>query len=385
MPMPFSPCEPNVACPDVTITILTKVFGPIITLLINGQDPNTPPGTMHLLASTIGFFNSGLLVVASLIVTYVAIMGAINTANDGEAMGRSWSAFATPLRIVAGGAVLLPSASGYSFIQMIVFMISLWGVGFANGIYKLGITVGLMNPQQVVSSSYKPGNFYGMRQFAKDYIAVAYCSRTANSLYADPMGTPQVRTGKVPGTGPDKLTVQGTKKDEVFHYADRNPVTNLAGGDPICGTVNFTTYSASGAFPGDTSGTHVALDVMRAKMMQVKVASTIGMMTDINKWIDEDFPNVGSTKTWDSVKAAKFNAIVQARENQVGVAMTTAMTTSEGKVEEGTQKFIDGLTLEGWSMAGGSPPNRWPRRPTRRCPACPTMPVPSNCAPASRR
>ena len=55
-------------------------------------------------------------------------MGTLNTANDGEVMGRNWSSLWTPVRIVAGGAVLLPTASGFSFIQLVVLMFALWGV-----------------------------------------------------------------------------------------------------------------------------------------------------------------------------------------------------------------------------------------------------------------
>lgn len=65
------------------------------------------------MASIFSVFNSGLLVVASLIVSYVAVMGVTNTANEGEAMGRNWSSLWTPVRIVSGGSVLLPTTSGY--------------------------------------------------------------------------------------------------------------------------------------------------------------------------------------------------------------------------------------------------------------------------------
>ncbi|WP_240533883.1 hypothetical protein [Aeromonas veronii] len=44
------------------------------------------------------------------------------------------------------GAVLLPTTSGFSFIQLVVMMFALWGVGFANGTYKTGMAMGILSP-----------------------------------------------------------------------------------------------------------------------------------------------------------------------------------------------------------------------------------------------
>ena len=165
--MPFSP-SPD----DVTVGILGHIFGPIIDVLVKGQDPNTVAAASNLLAAVFSVFNSGVLVVGSIIVSYVASMGAINTANDGEAMGKAWSTVWTPVRIVAGGAVLLPSTSGYSFIQMLVLMISLWSIGFANTVYNVGMGMGLLKPDGIVATSYQTGTYFWLRDFA-------YCSQTA--------------------------------------------------------------------------------------------------------------------------------------------------------------------------------------------------------------
>ena len=138
--MPFTPCDPAASvCSDVSVQMLTQVFGPVITQLTEGADPNAVAATSNVLASMFLIFNSGILVIGAMIVSYVAIVGTINTASDGEVMGRAWSSIFTPLRIVTGAGVLLPSASGFSFIQVIVLTISLWAVGLANSVYKAGV------------------------------------------------------------------------------------------------------------------------------------------------------------------------------------------------------------------------------------------------------
>ena len=110
--MPFTPCTAD-PCTDVTVNILQTVFGPVIRNLTQGQDPAGVDPVVNVIASMMGYFNSGVLTVAALIVSFVTVMGVINTANDGEAFGRNWSSLWTPVRIVSGAAVLLPTGTGY--------------------------------------------------------------------------------------------------------------------------------------------------------------------------------------------------------------------------------------------------------------------------------
>lgn len=346
--MPFSPCPDTGPCTDQSIGILRHIFGPIIDVLVTGADPSTVSSASNILATMFTFFNSGILVVGSIIVSYVAAMGAVNTANDGEAMGKAWSSVWTPVRIVAGGAVLLPSASGYSFIQMLVLMISLWSVGFANGIYKLGMGMGLMKPDSIVATSTQPSSYFGLRDFAKQYLAASYCARAANTIYADPAGNPMVMANS---SAADKQVSTGPRTDYTFFIKDRNAATNLGGGEPICGTVMLTAYSTAGTYT-DTSGTQAALDALRVALNADKLAAATALMQDIDNWV-ATMPSDINQSGWDTVESKKFNSIVQARENQVAGNITAQMTGSTGAVNGGVSTFLTSLTDDGWAMAGG--------------------------------
>lgn len=341
--MPFSP-----PADDVTVGILGHIFGPIIDVLVTGADPNTVSAASSLLGTLFSFFNSGVLVVGSIIVSYVAVMGAVNTANDGEAMGKAWSTVWTPVRIVAGGAVLLPSTSGYSFIQMLVLMISLWSIGFASGINKLGMTMGVFKPDGIVATSYQTGTYFGLRDFAKQYLAASYCARAANTIYADAAGNPSVMANSASA---DKQVVTGTRTDYTFFIKDRNAATNLGGGEPICGTVTLTAYAPSGSY-SDTSGTQAALDNMRAALMAQKLQAATGLMLDIDNWVNT-MPSDINQPGWENVQSAQFNTIVKNREDQVAAAIANSVTTSEGSVNVGVTAFVDEMTKGGWAMAGG--------------------------------
>lgn len=351
--MPFTP-----PADDASVGMLKSMFGPVIDVLINGADPNTVSAASSLLATLFGYFNSGLLMVAALIAGYVAAMGAINTATDGEAFGKAWSAVWTPVRFVAGGAVLLPSASGYSFIQLLVLMISLWSAGFASNLYKLGMTMGVLSPAGIVKSSGNVGGeLYGLREFAVQYVGVAYCAKSANQTFADPGAgtTPAVSADATMSglaTKWDKQTNSGLTTEYTFYVKDRNPVTFVGGGSPFCGTVSMKVYAPDPEAAKDSTGTQAALDAIRSAVSVAKVQAASDLMVDIDNWV-ATWPANMSQPGWDQVNSATLNTLVDARNAQIVAALQSSMTTGEASVNTAVQAYSTALTQGGWAMAGG--------------------------------
>jgi conjugal transfer/type IV secretion protein DotA/TraY len=356
--MPFSPCDASAgACADVTVKLMTSVFGPVIQALVSGDDPGKVALADSLIGTLMGFFNSGILVVGSLLVSYIAVIGAVNTANDGEALGKMWSSVWTPVRIVAYGGALLPTASGYSFIQILVLMIALWSVGFANGAYKLGMAMGILKPDGIVASSTDPGTYLGLRGFASNYLAASYCAKAANSIYADTTNATPVNPSVMADSAhADRTTVNGTKTDYTFYIKDRNAASNLGGGEPICGSVTLSSYAASGTYTDD-SGVQQALDEMRSGLMGEKLKAAVALMKDIDDWV-AGMPADISQAGWSDVDSKKFNEIVKKHEDAVvasiiNMSAPSAAGGGPASVNNGVKAFLDSMTKEGWAMAGG--------------------------------
>ena len=351
--MPFTP-QPD----DASVGMLKAIFGQVIDVLLSGADPNTVSTANSLIATLFGYFNSCILVVAAVIAAYVASMGAINTATDGEAFGKAWSAVWTPVRFVAGGAVLLPSASGYSFIQMLVLMISLWSAGFASNLYKLGMSMGVLSPAGIVKSSGNvSGELYGLREFATQYVAVAYCSRSSNLTFTDPgAGTAPAVAADATLSGSstkwDKQSVSDLTTEYTFHVRDRNAVTNLGGGEPFCGTVSLKVHSADREAAKDSTGTQVAIDSIRAAVSAAKVQAAIELMRDIDGWVTTWPANI-SQPGWDQVNSATLNGFVDARNAQIVSSIQSSMTGGEANVNSAVQAYANALVQGGWAMAGG--------------------------------
>lgn len=342
--MPFSPCDDATSCTDHSVDMLRSIFGPVIDALVTGADPDSVSAASNVIATMMSFFNSGILIVGTLIVSYVAAMGTVNTANDGEAMGRNWSSLWTPVRIVAGGAVLLPTTSGFSFIQLVVMMFALWGVGFANGTYKTGMAMGILSPDGVVQGVNQPGTYYGMRDFARQYLAASYCARAANSIYADGGVSPQVQANPTQ----DKIKTTDGRTEYTFYIKDRNSTTNLAGGEPFCGTVNVARYTAQAM----SDPTAAALEQLRAAVQDKKVTAAADMMQELEVWVNT-WPSDINQPGWENVDSDKFNTIVKKYEDKVATDLSSSVTGNQAGVDSGLTSFANSLTSDGWSAAGG--------------------------------
>lgn len=373
-PMPFTPCDMSgggSTCPDVSVGILQSIFGQVIDRLAVGADPETVTAASNLIASIMTVFNSGLLVIASLIVSYIAAMGVTNTAADGESMGKSWSSLWTPVRIVAGGATLLPSASGYSFIQIIVMMISLWGIGFANGIYRIAVENGLVNgsltsvsSQLGMGTAAKPNPdfpLYDMRKFATDYLAVAWCARTVNLIYASSSAAPQVKT-RADGQPDSIIKESATKTAMVFNLKDQNPESNLAGGAALCGSVKFYQYSAPAALsvtpavgsifdPATINSNAAAMQALRTAALNAKRSASITLMQDLDNWVNE-WPSDINQTGWENVKSDRLNTILNQAQSTLSADLQ-AQITGDTTLKDIMSKYVTDVTKDGWSMAGG--------------------------------
>lgn len=371
--MPFSPCDTTdgaSSCSDASVGVLQAVFGPVIDALTQSNDPETVAASSNVLASMFVQYNSGLLILASLFVSYIAIVGVANTANEGEAMGKAWSSLWTPVRIVIGGGVLLPASSGYSYIQIIVLTISLWGIGFANGVFKAGVENGIVNgslssisSQLGFGSGAKPNpNYplYDIRQFGQAYLASSWCARSLNAIYASldqPTAVQALPT-------PDSKVHDGIgRQAAIYLIKDRNAATNLGGGTPICGSIKVysfsvpaelvtTSTSTSSIFdPATITSNKAAMQAVRHATLNAKIVAMNKVMADIDAWVNT-WPTDITKTGWDAVKSDRFNSIINQAQNTLTQNLTSQMT-NDTTLQKIMEKYVKDVTKDGWAMAGG--------------------------------
>src|SRR5688500_18872811 len=117
----------TIAVNDQSIYYLGRIFGNVGTVL-----PGTGPA---ILSAMFKVFNTAMLAVGSLIVTYTTVVGVLNTAAEGEFLGKHWHSIWVPLRTVIGIAGLFPTSSGYSAIQIVMMWVIMQGVGAADSVW----------------------------------------------------------------------------------------------------------------------------------------------------------------------------------------------------------------------------------------------------------
>lgn len=116
---------------DKSQEYLGMVFGGSVGAISLGGDVNP---TLSLMFER---FNLIVVSIGAVVLSYIGIMTTINTAREGEAMGKKMSLW-VPLRAFAGMLLMVPGpTSGYSVVQMTVMWIVLNGVGAANSVWDV--------------------------------------------------------------------------------------------------------------------------------------------------------------------------------------------------------------------------------------------------------
>lgn len=367
--MPFSPCSTSAisgaACPDQSVQILKDIFGPVITTLTQGGDPNSQSMAANIIATMFSAFNTGLLAVAGVIVGYVALMGVANTANDGEAFGKAWSTWWTPMRIIYGGGMMLPTTSGYSVAQIVVFTVALWAVGLANTIYTAAFSMSVVTPSGLISGVNQPGAFFGMRDFAKNYLEASYCAHAANAIYnlgSSGSGGSTVDFENYSTLGKaDYTSTHGGYSNAVTKITDRGSGF-VDANQGACGIVTLSSYAAqsqnaqsnsnSGTTTTSTDSMGQALENLHQAAQGYKVQAAQALMQNLDAWV-ATWPNTANDPGWSNVDSSQFNTYVSQAENQVAMQLAQAAQSTSSTTNNGLQDYVQAMTIGGWATAGG--------------------------------
>ncbi len=116
---------------DVSIDYLGRIFGNV-DYVLGGT------GT-QILGAMFKAFNIAALAFGSLVLAYSLLLSLVNSAHEGEILGRKFSTLFLPIRILIGLALLVPKASGYSLLQVFVMWTVMQGVYAADTIWGVAL------------------------------------------------------------------------------------------------------------------------------------------------------------------------------------------------------------------------------------------------------
>ena len=117
---------------DLSVMFLGNIFGVVDGVLA---------GTGSQIAGTLfGVFNSAVLALGGIIISYTLMLSTINTAQDGQFLGQRMSSIWVPLRTVGGAMLLMPKASGYCVMQIFIMWIVVQGIGAADKVWAQALS-----------------------------------------------------------------------------------------------------------------------------------------------------------------------------------------------------------------------------------------------------
>lgn len=114
--------------PPASDMSLTMLLQPIFGSLFGGSGDGP-------LGEAILIFNTGCLTLGGLLAAYTMVFGTMQTAHDGEMLGKKWSSMWVPIRLVVGTAALVPIGS-FCAAQMLVAWLAMQGIGLADSVWS---------------------------------------------------------------------------------------------------------------------------------------------------------------------------------------------------------------------------------------------------------
>jgi defect in organelle trafficking protein DotA len=173
---------------DYSMVFLANIFG-----VVDGVLAGTGS---QIMGAIFGVFNSAVLALGGIVLLYTLTVATLNTAHQGEILGKSWSSIWVPMRTVLGVGLLLPKASGYCTMQIFVMWVVVQGVGAADKIWgasleylqRGGVLVQAVAANNIIAgtgqtaTSAGGGNAAAMASQATGAAIIATQQNNANSM-----------------------------------------------------------------------------------------------------------------------------------------------------------------------------------------------------------
>ena len=355
---------------DLSMSYLATIFG-VVDGVLHGTGS-------QILGTMFGAFNSIILVMASTVLSYVLFVSILNTSHEGEFLGKKWSSIWVPLRTVMGIGLLLPKATGYSMIQIMVLWVVVQGVGAADEVWNVALNYinhngAIVEPIQ----SLKPGPKSGLADNsflvgkAGSILKLETCmlavqnalARQNRNITGTPGPTPVpdfmnslVVTGKASNGSNTGLPIDYTKdKGGYINFPGQEGLKGTAYNKyvGICGNLNWNFIGKTGeddrAYnPAQLTANDSASIAARQMTLDLgPLAKTLA---------DKLVPAIGKGAvpiTHLNADAATFtpNVLVDSGEDYFGI-VKPALRSLDDDASKKYKEFIKSAKDNGWILAG---------------------------------
>lgn len=161
---------------DQSVYYLGQIFGNV-SIGLAGTGP-------ALLGNMFKVFNTTLLALGAIIITYTTVVGVIKTAHEGKFLGEHWSGLWVPIRTLIGVVALFPTKTGYCAMQVAFMWFIVQGVGVADMVWKSTVTY--LSNKGAIQTPAPPADVVNqvpnmMKQIFADAVCQAAVTKLANN------------------------------------------------------------------------------------------------------------------------------------------------------------------------------------------------------------
>lgn len=327
---------------DLSVSYLGQIFGTVGTVLhgTSGQ----------ILGQIFKVFNIGMLVIAGIFLIYTIIMTVLNTAHEGEFMGRKWNSAWIAVRTVLGLGLLVPSATtGYSTVQVIVMWVVIQGVGFANLAWYSALNYIRVGGQVYTAPS---TDISSMINLAGTILEMQVCMYNAQNVTSNLEKNEQAAQkqlqaqGQTPYSAAPSLTQKYIQNFQPLftnytNQADQktysivkfpgNPYTSEGSQDNACGQINFGTIDSD------------KTNILKAAVQQ--------MMLDTDSYAQDIVnPSAGGGPNPNFPNQVQ-GSIVGAAADFINITLPIR-ANAQNIINSMTAGYINDVIEQGWIMAG---------------------------------
>lgn len=179
---------------DPSLSVLRDIFGNLVDYVAGNGSAAELANNDTVIGAGFAVFCTAVLTLGLLFVAYTTITGIINTAHDGEFLGRKMSSVWIPIRTAAGSALLLPIAGGFCLLQIIVMWMAVQGIGAADAGWNAMLA--RIDQKGMVGHP----NIPDARPLVANIFRSELCMAAMNKSYAESERTTRVNLVKIPHT-----------------------------------------------------------------------------------------------------------------------------------------------------------------------------------------
>lgn len=311
---------------DLAHKSLSRLFGGFIFEPFG----EAPSGAATALSKVLGYTNVIAMILGVIIMSYVILGGALNTAASGEMLGRSWSSVWLPLRTSVAFGMIMPASSGgdvFSVAQSLVIWMIIVGSNSATWLWEKGADALISGDPMMPTMSFHDN------KASKPIIDTVLCAAVRNHIISKKDGAPPV-IGEIKSAIKSNPGEQGgnTQKFTNIMYSDfaGKSLENAIEIDfTNCGTVVLPNAS----------------EILNGTNLEEADGSTFGKTAEWEKSLQDAFVKSSRQRMPAFLSSAKTLADALILSELNGKGIEAAMTTGGDRAVEMESKINDNAKL----------------------------------------